>query len=246
MGCGYRYPWYSDHPFPKKLLWVVILITTILVAALLATAPLKGVPALDKDGLLNASALKGVTTVTVVYAVLIEALVGTQVMLRRRNSIELLEAGLTRIGQRSLYNTLEQAVPFLAFLWSYAVFVNTQGATVLGAAYVSARFFYFITYCWFGVFTILVEFVTQFCYTIQSLLLFGFLLSSATSDAVADASAGPVTSFGISSAAIALWWIFVWLAYGVPASTLAANAITWKLERDAEKEPLIEAKRYVS
>lgn len=45
-------------------------------------------------------------------------------------------------ADRAVLNTQEQMVPFLVAFWMFAVFVSPRVATVLGAAYITLRFFY--------------------------------------------------------------------------------------------------------
>jgi hypothetical protein len=49
---------------------------------------------------------------------------------------------LVLTGDRSVGNTLEQAIPFLVSLWLHAIFVDTEYATYVGSIYVLTRSFY--------------------------------------------------------------------------------------------------------
>ena len=67
-----------------------------------------------------------------------------------------------KVAERSLYNTLEQGVPFLIMLWLAAVFIdNTSIALYLGWAYVLPRMLYPLAYSYHGHFSMWCELITQ-------------------------------------------------------------------------------------
>merc|ERR1712070_96043 len=75
------------------------------------------------------------------------------------------------IAERSVVNTMEQALPFLALMWLHAMFVNPRVSMVLGWVYVVTRALYPIFYGFYGEFTVLVEFVTWPNYSVIFYLL---------------------------------------------------------------------------
>lgn len=70
-----------------------------------------------------------------------------------------------KVAERSLYNTLEQGVPFISLLWMCAACVDAAMATSIGFVYSSMRMFYGLAYSYYGGFSMCVELITQPNYT---------------------------------------------------------------------------------
>ena len=71
-----------------------------------------------------------------------------------------------KVAERSMMNTLEQGVPFLALFWMTAACVDAAIATSCGFVYCAFRMFYGLSYSYYGGFSMLVEVVTQPNYTV--------------------------------------------------------------------------------
>jgi len=82
----------------------------------------------------------------------------------------------SKVAERSLYNTLEQGVPFLALLWVTSVCVDAAMATSLGFVYCALRMFYGFAYAYYGGFSMCVEAITMPNYMVLSVYS-GALLS---------------------------------------------------------------------
>ena len=159
------YPW-GKQSFPTALMPPIILAAGLAAGLCLAAAAphiTDGGPAADPvTGAVNVNKLKDVMIVTVGLAMLLESGMGAQVWL---NAIKNFKAKPeeSNAAYRSLYNSIEHAIPALIFIWSHAVFVNSHTASVLGGLYVAVRFAYAFLYGIFGGFTIAVEPCTEVC-----------------------------------------------------------------------------------
>jgi len=121
-------------------------------------------------------ALQGVAVVTCAFMLMWYTMLGHQVQMKfgacdGQDKDVATQAAL--VADRSVANTLEQAIPFLSLLWLHAIFVNPETSKVLGWIYVVTRFFYPWTYGFYGQFNTAVELVTQPNYVV----IFYFLIA---------------------------------------------------------------------
>lgn len=111
--------------------------------------------------------VRGTALVTCVFVALLYIFYGNQVGIRFSEG---LPADVTEqakfIADRTVINTVEQGIPFLALMWLEAIFVNPLTATRLGWIYVFFRYLYPVFYGWYGQFTVLIEIATQPNYVI--------------------------------------------------------------------------------
>ena len=74
------------------------------------------------------------------------------------------------VAERSLYNSMEQGLPFLLLMWMTAAFVDAALATSIGMVFAIPRYFYPLAYGWFGQWTMPIAFISQPTYQAQSFL----------------------------------------------------------------------------
>jgi len=167
-----KYPW-GDEVFSLNVMMAFLIVSGILVGGLLGY---RGPSAAVGDAFPAATALNGVALVTCAFMFMWYIFLGHQVGIKFTEGLtEDVQAQAKFIADRSVINTMEQALPFLSLLWLEALFVNPETACVLGWIYVITRFLYPITYGMYGQFNTAVELSTSPNYVI----IFYFLISVA-------------------------------------------------------------------
>eukprot|EP00929_Paragymnodinium_shiwhaense_P110668 TRINITY_DN7784_c0_g1_i1.p1 TRINITY_DN7784_c0_g1~~TRINITY_DN7784_c0_g1_i1.p1 ORF type:complete len:256 (+),score=49.60 TRINITY_DN7784_c0_g1_i1:70-768(+) len=147
-----KYLW-GNKPFG---LWSVNLGS--LIAAVLTGVILNHVgPDGRIDDFPKAKALRGCVLVMLYYVVILFILLGNQVCLKFVKGTEEELSQQKDIAYRSVYNNMEQALPFLIVFWLHALFVNPETSAALGSLWVTSRYLYPICFGWYGRFSNLVE-----------------------------------------------------------------------------------------
>jgi len=161
-----KFPW-GDQPNPMGLMCGLMVVTALALGVLLALTGTEGAAVPE-------TALHPVAVVTCVFCLMWYIFLGNQVGIKFTQGLpDDVAATAKNIADRSVGNTMEQAIPFLVLLWLEAVFVNPRIATILGWIYVVFRFFYPVFFGMYGTFTVLVEASTQPNY----IVIFYFLLT---------------------------------------------------------------------
>merc|ERR1711865_1359899 len=136
-----------------------LVVSGLLIGALLGKA---GPSAAVADTFPAATELRGVALVTCAFMFMWYIFLGHQVGIKFTEGLSAdVQEQAKFIADRSVINTLEQALPFLSLMWLHALFVNPVTAGVLGWIYVITRFLYPITYGMYGQFNTAVEIACQ-------------------------------------------------------------------------------------
>ena len=139
------YPWGkasfpAETMMPKILLAVGLLAGCILVVSHSFLA--EGKPGADPvTGAVDMRRLKGVLLVTLVFAYLLESGLGGQVFVNTLRKFKP-KPDETNAATRGFHNSFEHAMPALIIIWTHALLVNSNTATLFGGVYVTVRFAY--------------------------------------------------------------------------------------------------------
>jgi len=158
-----KYPW-GDEVFSIKVMMAMLVVSGVLIGAVLAK---HGPTGAVGDTFPTPAALGGVGCVTCAFMFMWYIFLGHQVGIKFAEGLtEDVQTQAKFIADRSVINTMEQALPFLSLLWLEALFVNPETARILGWIYVVTRFLYPITYGMYGQFNTAVEISTSPNYVI--------------------------------------------------------------------------------
>jgi len=147
------------------LMMGLMVVSALLLGVLLALTGTEGAAIPEK-------ALQPVAVVTCAFCLMWYIFLGNQVGIKFTQGLpEDVAATAKNVADRSVGNTMEQAIPFLVLLWLEAIFVNPRIATILGWIYVVFRFLYPVFFGMYGTFTVLVEASTQPNYIIINYFL---------------------------------------------------------------------------
>lgn len=116
----------------------------------------------------------------------------------------------TKVTERSLYNTIEQGLPFLSLLWMMAACVDGGLATSCGAVYVAFRMFYPLAYSYYGGFSMLCELITQ-----PNYIVINFFIAN-------------LTCFGVGGSSLLAYTgsnFFVWLVLNFAGAAFCFKTI---------------------
>jgi len=120
------------------------------------------------------AALRRVAVVTTAFVFMWYIFLGNQIGINFTEGLpEDVAKDAKHIADRTVANTLEQAIPFLLLLWLEALFVNPRTAMILGWIYVATRFLYPFMFAMYGKFTVLIMVSTNPGY----LIIFYFAVS---------------------------------------------------------------------
>jgi len=153
-----KFPW-GDDAFPLPLMFAMTGATAVGLGVVLATS---GPADAVGDGFPSAVALHPTVVVTCVFLVMWYIFLGNQVSVKFTPGLpDDVQTEAKNIADRTVGNTLEQALPFLVLMWLEAIFVNPRTAMILGWFYVVTRFFYPLLWGAYGQFNVLIELATQ-------------------------------------------------------------------------------------
>lgn len=124
------FPYGGDQPFAMTLLPHCLAIGATSTAAAIALTTLSG-------PITSLQMAKGPVLVTLMWLWGYYNMISAQLKQKMGGGNE----QAARVAERSLYNTLEQGVPFLALLWMTAACVDSAMATSIGFAYCAFRMF---------------------------------------------------------------------------------------------------------
>jgi hypothetical protein len=165
-----KFPWGNDA-VPIPVMCAIMLASAVGLGVVLATA---GPADAVGDAFPSPVALHPTVVVTCVYLVMWYMFLGNQIGIKFTAGLPaVVEAEAKNIADRTVGNTLEQALPFLVLMWLEAIVVNPRTAMILGWFYVATRFFYPWFWGAFGQFNLLVELATQPNY----IIIFYYLLT---------------------------------------------------------------------
>jgi len=148
----------------------ILLVTGLLIGGLLGHV---GPSAAVGAAFPTMQALQGVALVTCAFIWMWYIFLGHQVGIKFTEGLTTdVQDQAKFIADRSVINTMEQALPFLSLMWLEALFVNPETARLLGWIYVATRFLYPITYGMYGQFNTAVEISTSPNYVIIFYFMF--------------------------------------------------------------------------
>jgi len=163
--------WWGDEVFSLNWMMLFLVVSGLAIGGLLGKA---GPGAAVADSFPAATELRGVALVTCTFMFMWYIFLGHQVGIKFTEGLTAdVQEQAKYIADRSVINTMEQALPFLSLMWLEALFVNPETARLLGWIYVATRFLYPITYGMYGQFNTAVEISTSPNYVI----IFYFLWS---------------------------------------------------------------------
>eukprot|EP00966_Prymnesium_polylepis_P007561 173494-Prymnesium_polylepis.1 len=142
-----RFPW-GDKPFEMRLVPYILVLGSLLTAAAICLPSITG-PSVTAGG---------PVLVTLGWLHTHYNALGAQVKVKMAGPAA--DEQATKIAERSVYNGLEQGVPFLVLVWLHAALVDAATATSVGGSYVGLRLLYPAAYAYYGEFSMLCELVT--------------------------------------------------------------------------------------
>jgi len=164
-----KYFW-GDEVFSLNWMMAFLVVSGLLIGGLLGKA---GPSAAVGDTFPAATELRGVALVTCTFMFMWYIFLGHQVGIKFTEGLTTdVQDQAKFIADRSVINTMEQALPFLSLMWLEALFVNPETARLLGWIYVATRFLYPITYGMYGQFNTAVEISTSPNYVIIFYFMF--------------------------------------------------------------------------
>lgn len=227
-----KYPWGEDA-VPGSLVGAAMVLSALLVGVILAAAGPSGAAGV---GGASVRELRGVALLTVAYVASFYSMLGAQIHLKMASA----SSEAHNIGERAVYNTLEQMFPFLLSLWLHAAFVNPATSVPLGWAYVALRHLYPMAYGFYGKFNLLAELVTAPNYTV----IWWFLLAIVARCGfdvdlhrrVQDVSPLllPVVAFGALFVCL-----FMFFGLGACTGSIIRRGDEWEKTRSAAAEPML-------
>jgi len=179
------------------------------------------------DAYPTAEKLRGVALVTCAFMVMWYIFLGHQVGIKFTQGLSPeVQDQAKLIADRSVINTMEQALPFLSLLWLHAIFVNPETARLLGWIYIAFRFTYPIFYGMYGQFNTAVEVACQPNYTIIMYFLFAVIYKCASGEdfhtKVEEVSAYLMSLAGLMCATFAT---IIYLLLAKPTTTIIIEGV---------------------
>lgn len=165
-----KYPWGNEAMSLPAMVGIIVVVGILLGTLMGHVGPSAAVG----DAFPSQVALRGVGLVSCAFIFMWYIFLGHQVSLKFNTTLDAdIKTQAQFVADRSVANTLEQAIPFLVLLWLHALFVNPETSKTLGWIYVVTRFLYPITYGMYGKMNTAVQLSTQPNYCI----IFYYLLA---------------------------------------------------------------------
>jgi len=147
-----KFPW-GDDPVPQNLIIGAALPWGAAVNAVAIALTTPSGPIVDRES------AKGPIVVMLLWVWSYYNMIGAQMELKMSPLGD--SPAASKVSERSLYNTIEQSLPFLVLFWLMAAQVDAALATSVGGLYVALRALYPVLYAYYGTFNLLCEFATQ-------------------------------------------------------------------------------------